>query len=196
MRILFLSLISATFLAACGGPTLPGGPPQMITPPEVATSGFLTAYTEAVFPMDVATLRAWNTDTPLIDYLPTTENLAPPAETQVIEGTWPNPGAARWLRLQDGHYVIERVTQNTPDFFQYQIFVFTNATGQGVEQIVGEQRFVPVEGGTKLEWTYNVLPKNWFTGLIVRRSMPEIEEYISKGLAAYAAAARQEVSGG
>ncbi|QBF29939.1 SRPBCC family protein [Thalassococcus sp. S3] len=190
----FLSFLGLTaFLAACSEPEVPSSPPQMTTPPDVATSGFLTAYAEDTIPMEVPRLRAFLEEQPLIGFLEPTENISNPVASQVLDGTWPQPGAARWLRLADGHYVIERVIENDPDFFKYQVFIFTNSTGRGVDQIVGEQRFIPVEGGTRFEWTYNVAPSNFITRQIVRRNMPEIERYITGGLQGFANAARAEV---
>ena len=140
--------------------------------------------------MDVPELRAFMEEHPLISFLQPTENIANPVASEVLEGEWGEVGATRWLRLADGHYVIERILENEPDLFRYQVFVFTNATGRGVEQIIGEQRFVPVEGGTEFQWTYNVLPRNVLTRQIVRGSMDEIEAYIAGGLTGFAEAAR------
>ena len=194
MRLPLLALSLAAILAGCSEPSIPTEPPELTDPPDVATSGFLTAYTEQVIAMPVADVRAFMEEQPLTSFLEPTENISNPVEGEVIQGTWPNPGAYRWLRLADGHYIIERILENEEGFFKYQVFVFTNATGRGVEQIVGEQRFVPVDGGTRLEWTYNVLPTNFVTRQFVRRSMDEIETYIAGGLEGFAAAANASVS--
>ena len=74
------------------------------------------------------------------------------------------------MKLADGHYVIERVVENRADFFKYQLFVFTNSTGRGVEQVVGEQRFIATENGTRFEWSYKVRPRNFVTRQIVRHN--------------------------
>jgi hypothetical protein len=194
MRLPLLALCLAVILAGCSQPSIPTEPPASTEPPEVATSGFLTAYAEQTIAMSVADVRAFMEEQPLTSFLQPTENIANPVEDEVIQGMWPNPGAHRWLRLADGHYIIERILENEEDFFKYQVFVFTNATGRGVEQIVGEQRFVPVDGGTRFEWTYNVLPTNFVTRQFVRRSMDEIETYIANGLEGFAAAANAAVS--
>ncbi len=190
MRKLLTVFGLAMLLASCGQPEVPTSPPQLTTPPAVATSGFLTAYVEDTIPMDRATLRRFMEEQPIVDFLEPTESISNPVEFEVLEGTWPEPGATRRVRLADGHYVIERVLENDPGYFSYQIFVFTNATGRGVDQIVGEQRFVPVDGGTRFEWTYKVRPKNVLARQVVRANMAEIESYISGGLQGFAAAAR------
>ena len=98
--------------------------------------------------------------------------------------------AARRVRLSDGHYIVERVVVNEPQRFRYQIYVFTNAAGRGVDQIVAEQRFVPVEGGTRFEWDYDVYPKSAVTRPFVRRFVErELRPYIEAGTAAMAEAA-------
>ncbi len=185
-HLVALGLVTA--LAACSAPQVPSLPPQLTTAPPVATTGFLTAYAEETIPLSVPRLRAFMERQPLIDFLEPTENISNPVASQVLAGTWPAPGAARWLRLADGHYVVERVVENEPDFFKYQVYVFTNATGRGVEQIVGEQRFVPVDGGTRFEWTYNVLPTNFLTRQVVRGNLDEIDRYITGGLRGFAEA--------
>lgn len=159
----------------------------------MATTGFLRACTEQTINMSVDELRAFDVNHPLTSFLEPTKNIANPVESQVIQGEWPNQGAYRWLKLADGHYVVERILENEPEFFKYLVFIFTNATGRGVEQIVGEQRFVPVNGGTRFEWTYNVLPTNLLTRQFVRGSMDEIEAYIAGGLRGFAAAANAAV---
>ncbi|MEM8690243.1 MAG: SRPBCC family protein [Pseudomonadota bacterium] len=190
MRFRLLALFFPALLAACNDPEVPSGPPELTPPPDVATKGFLTAYVEETVPMSIIELRAFIAEEPLISFLQPTENISNPVASEVLQGNWPDPGAIRWLRLDDGHYVIERVIENAPAFFKYQVFIFTNSTGRGVEQIVGEQRFVPVEDGTRFEWSYNVLPRNMIARQIVRRNMPEIEAYITGGLLSFAAAAR------
>ncbi len=195
MRLSSLFLGLALILTGCGEPTIPTEPPELTSPPKVATSGFLTAYTEETIAMPVKELRSFMQDQPLTGFLQATQNIANPVESKAIQGQWPEPDAYRWLKLADGHYVIERVLENTDAYFKYQVFIFTNATGRGVEQIVGEQRFVPVDGGTRFEWTYNVRPTNFVTRQFVRRSMDEIEAYISGGLRGFATAANAIAEG-
>lgn len=183
-------------LAACGGVEPPSEPPTAVAPPDVATDGFLAAYVEETVPVSVQELRAFMEERPVISFLQPTENISNPVDSMVLEGEWGEPGAVRWLRLADGHYVVERILENEPDLFRYQVYVFTNASGRGVEQIVGEQRFVAVEGGTQFQWTYNVLPRNFITRQIVRASMEEIEDYIAGGLEGFADAARARAARG
>ncbi len=194
MRIPLLFPGLAIILAGCGEPSIPTKPPELTSPPEVATTGFLTAYAEQIIAMSVQETRAFMDAQPLTGFLEPTENIANPVDNKVILGTWPEPGSHRWIKLADGHYVIERILENEDDFYKYQVFIFTNATGRGVEQIVGEMRFVKVEGGTRFEWTYNVLPTSFVTRQFVRRNLGEIETYISGGLQRFANAANASVA--
>ena len=189
MRKVLAPLSLTVLLAACANTAPPDTPPEWSPPPEVATEGFLTAYAEEEINLSVPQLRKFMEKQPLITFLEPTENISNPVETEIIRGTWPEPEATRRLKLADGHYVIERILENREDFFKYQVFIFTNAAGRGVEQIVGEQKFFATETGSRFEWTYNVLPRNFVTRQVVRRSMPEIEDYISGGLSRFSAAA-------
>ncbi|MEM8851472.1 MAG: hypothetical protein AAGE03_15750 [Pseudomonadota bacterium] len=183
-------IATLTFLAACTAAEPPATPPSAPPPPDVATTGFVQAQATATVPMSVPELRAFMQANPLIDFLQPTDNIAPPEASQVLSGTWPEPNATRWLRLSDGHYVIERVLEDRPDLFRYQIFLFTNSVGRGVEQIVGEQRFLAQpDGSTLIEWDYNVKPRNALTAFFVRQQIEEIDAYITSGLEGLAAAA-------
>lgn len=188
MHKIIAAMSLTVLLAACSASAPPTSPPEWRAPPPVTTTGFLTAYAEEEVSLTVPELRKFMEEQPLITFLEPTKNISNPVETEIIRGTWPEPNATRRLKLADGHYIIERVVENRADFFKYQLFIFTNATSRGVEQVVGEQRFIATEDGAKFEWTYNVLPKNFVTRQIVRRSMPEIESYITGGLSRFAAA--------
>jgi len=186
----FLAIFSLLYLVACANSGPPESPPALLDPPEVATSGFETIFIQETIPITLTQLRAFMEKKPVISFLQPTENISNPVDSKVLKGTWGEPEAVRWLRLADGHYVIERILENKPELFRYQVFVFTNAAGRGVEQIVGEQRFIPVDGGTRFEWTYKILPKNFFTRIFIRRQIEEVENYLSSGLEGFSDAAR------
>lgn len=187
-KILFLSLVSMASVA-CEPRMPPSEPPKLTEAPEVATDGFLVADAEEIIPLSLDELRRFREQRPLTEFLEPTENISNPVAQKVLEGNWPEVGAVRWIRLADGHYIIERVLENEPQFFKYQIFVFTNDAGRGVEQIVGEQRFTPVEGGTKFEWDYKIKPKGFITRKAIKGRLEEIDKYISDGLRDFATAA-------
>ncbi len=189
MNRLIATFAALGILAGCADVPPPNQPPELTSPPAVATSGFVTAYTEQTIPMSLPRLREFMQERPIITFLEPTGNISNPVETEVLIGTWGEVGATRRVRLADGHYAIERIIRNDPNAFDYQIFVFTNAAGRGVDQIVGEQRFVPVDGGTRFEWTYKVLPKHFIARQVIRGNMDSIEGFIAGGLERFTEAA-------
>ena len=191
-----LAIATLAILAACTTIDPPATPPAAPTPPPVATSGFVKAKATATVPLSVPETRAFLTANPIIDFLEPTGDISNPVATEILSGTWAEPGAVRRVRLADGHYLIERVVENWPEAFRYQLFFFTNATGRGVEQIVGEQRFLTQpDGTTRIEWDYDVKPANALTRFFVRRRIAEIETYITGALDRFAAAAAAATTG-
>lgn len=177
-----LIAFAALLLAAACVSNPPSSPPAYSDPPPVATQGFETVTVVKEFPLSVPRLRAFMEANPIINFMKPTDSIAGPAELEILEGTWPNPGAVRRVKLTDGHYVIERITKNQPEIFQYQIWVFTNAAGRGVEQIVGEQRFIATgRNTTRFEWDYRVKPTSGVTRLFVKQQLPNIEAFLAGG---------------
>lgn len=191
-----LLVIAVLFVLANCTAAPPDGPPAFTHPPAVSTQGAVVIETTATVPLSLAELRAFLQRAPLIDFLEPADGLAPPAEGKVLEGDWPQAGAVRWLRLEDGHYVIERILRNEPERFEYQIWVFTNAAGRAVEQIVGVQTFTEVSAGeTRFDWTYSIKPKNAFARWIVNSRRGAFDAYLGGATARMAAAARAEAEG-
>ncbi len=194
MRV--LAIASFVILANCAPSAPPSEPPSPTPPPEVATSGFVDSFTQATVAMGLTDFRAFLIENPITDFLEPTGDISAPAEFEILSGAWPRPDAVRRVKLEDGHYVIERILQNEPELFTYQIWIFTNDVGRGVDQIVGEQRFIP-EGPdrTRFEWTYRVLPKSVFTRPFVRASQSDIQSYLQTATNAMAAAANMAAGG-
>ena len=173
--------------------TPPSEPPELTTPPAVATSGFVSAYVEETIPMPVKQVRGFLNRMPIVKFFEPTRNISNPVSSEVLKGKWPNVGSVRRVKLADGHFIIERVVENKPQLFKYQLFTFTSSTGRVVEQVVGEMNFVPVAGGTEFQWSYNVKPRSVFTRPFVRARIREIESYLQNGLTGFAAAATKSV---
>ena len=171
----------------------PSEPPKLTAPPAVATSGFVSAYVEETIPMSVAQVRRFLTKMPIVKFFKPTRSISNPVSSEILKGSWPNVGSVRRVKLADGHYIIERVVENKPQLFKYQLFTFTNSTGRVVEQVVGEMNFVPVNGGTKFQWSYNVKPRSVFARPFVRARIKEIEDYLQGGLSGFATAATNSV---
>ncbi len=193
MRAYALAIL--LFAAACA-PAPPTTPPEYEDPPAVATEGLRTITVVEEIPMSVPRLRAFQEKNLLTDFFEPTDTIAAPDELEILRGTWPTPGAVRRVKLTDGHYVIERILENRPELFTYQIWVFTNAAGRGVEQIIGEQRFIATgPNSTRFEWDYKIKPKSAVTGFFVDRQLPEIEAFLQSGMSGFAAAATEAAGG-
>jgi carbon monoxide dehydrogenase subunit G len=81
--------------------------------------------------------------------------------TQPLVGEWTpgeRVGDRRWVRFEDGHYLVEEVLADEPDVFRYQIWGFTSVQRIAVQHAVAEFRYEPEAGGTRLSWTYSFLP--------------------------------------
>jgi len=160
---LFLGLLVLVVAAALAvGVYLfrPLGPPDADTPPELLT---LSAYAQHSYSRTVPgtpqDLRAWMEDNSLLDYLTATETVPAVSGNEPIEGDWDNPGAKRRVLLASGEYAVERVLLNTTEAFEYQVWNFTTPTARLVDHAYAVQTFRPVDGGTKMTWTYHMTPK-------------------------------------
>ncbi|MEM6912467.1 MAG: hypothetical protein AAF511_00675 [Pseudomonadota bacterium] len=193
MRNTLIPLV--VLMVSCTSSQPPDTPPPYVDPPEVATDGFVTTVSTVDVPMSVEDFRAFLLVSPFIDFLEPTETIFPPRGEEVLQGTWLTVGAVRRLRLADGHYVIERVLENEPEIFRYQVWVFTNDAARGVEQIVGEQRFIRLdENLTRFEWSYKVKPASFLTRPFVKRTQPELQRFMDGGTHALAAAVNEAVA--
>jgi len=193
MRLLTLPVL--VLIAACSSVSPPDTPPEYTDPPEVATEGLIPAFVTAELPFDVVGSRDYAERVSIIEFFEQSGSIAPPVGGEILRGEWGKAGAVRRLELADGHYVIERIISNEPELFKYQIWVFTNSVGRGVEQIVGEQRYIPIASDkTRFEWTYAVKPKNGFTAIFVRRQMPDIEAFLQGAVDGWAANASEEAT--
>jgi len=87
-------------------------------------------------------------------------------------GAWDAPGQTRTLHLSDGSTVVETTTDvERPGFFAYELTDFTKVFGPLVDHARAEWRFDPVDGGTRITWTYTFFGRpgrGWIVGLIVR----------------------------
>ncbi|MEM0928628.1 MAG: hypothetical protein AAGI89_04965 [Pseudomonadota bacterium] len=181
-------VLIALVLASCTSSQPPDVPPPYVDPPEVATDGFVSTVSVVDVPMGLEDFRAFLIEQPFIGFLAPTETIFPPVSEEALQGEWLNVGAVRRLTLGDGHYVIERVLENEPEIFRYQVWVFTNDAARGVEQIVGEQRFTRIDDTTtRFEWSYNVKPRSFLTRPFVKQRQPELQRFMDNGTAALAA---------
>ncbi|WP_120003846.1 SRPBCC family protein [Nesterenkonia muleiensis] len=73
-------------------------------------------------------------------------------------------GFRRRVEFEDGHYLAEEMLVDSPERFQYMIWGFTRPTQRvAVDHGVAEFRYLPEGDGTRLSWTYSLMPT---TGLL------------------------------
>lgn len=170
--ILISTFIAAT-LTACGGTTEPPSipPSDVTTYPALAEGGYASTTVTGDYPMALTDLRAWLSDgNKIVAEMESTDNIAKPVETVYLTGNWPEDGATRRVKLEDDHFVLERVVSNTPASFQYQIWNLTAPAGKSVDHIHGIQAFEALDDEiTRLTWTYKVKPDAGFKKPFVQR---------------------------
>ncbi len=77
-------------------------------------------------------------------------------------GPWDQPGSARIVHLADQTTAREQVTRYAaPEAFSYRVWDFGNPIVRSLaSEARGEWTFTPVEGGTKVAWTYTFTAHN------------------------------------
>lgn len=188
---------AALVFAACGSAAPPAVPPSdTASYPALRDGGYASTTLSAEFAVPRPWLRAWLRDTgALTRNLESTDAIARPMEAEVLEGEWYEPGSFRRLTLEDGHYVLERIVDTTPERLEYQIWAFTNTAGRNLDHIQGIQTFSEVgdeAGGdrTAFTWTYAAFPDAGFKRPFVQRFVNrEVRPYLQASLDATVAEA-------
>ncbi len=95
-------------------------------------------------------------------------------------------GQTRTLKLSDGSSVVETTTDVArPAFFAYELRDFTKIFGPLVDHARAEWRFDPVEGGTRITWTYTFVGRRgrgWIVALIVMAAWAAYMRTVMVGL--------------
>jgi hypothetical protein len=93
----------------------------------------------------------------MMSVLRSTSRVSRPVASEPLSGVWPQAGAARRVRQEDGHYVDERVLPNAADGFVYQIWGPTTAAGRHIACGRGAFRATPINAAlSRLTWTYEL----------------------------------------
>jgi hypothetical protein len=108
-------------------------------------------------PLDV--LIAENSRTPIEKTMHGTSTLPGIAGTQVLRGSWPEPGAPRVVCLTDGGSTEEQVLENTrggnTHHFRYEVWNYTTPQARPVAYAVGDFLETDLgDGRTDIHWTY------------------------------------------
>ena len=129
--------------------------------PTAVVSIFIDAPVESVFdyivPIDLSHIFRRYKNLPAID---STSN----------QERWYTPGMERTVYFEDGSTAHEHLVSVNPSTdFSYQINGFTSFLGKLAEQINGKWVFTETQPGqTHIEWTYELEPKNFLAGFIIR----------------------------
>jgi hypothetical protein len=121
-----------------------------------------------------------------------------PAVVEVRDqtGPWDAVGQTRMLRLSDGGYVVETITDTeSPTYFAYELSEFQKLFGALVNGARAEWRFEREAEGTSIRWTYTFFGKpgrGWMVAIVVkllwgpymRTVLPPIAHEVSRQAAA------------
>jgi predicted small lipoprotein YifL len=164
-----------TLLSACAQ----SGPPQPPDPaafpaPEIVAGAYAEHVAEKSLAAPPAEVFGWLGVGGMIDALQSVPPVSKPIEVTPLSGTWPERGAVRRVRLEDGNFALERVVvYEPPNRMQYQVWAFTTPAASQVSYALGEFRADPApDGGTAFTWTYRMRAKSMiaqpFVGGFVR----------------------------
>jgi hypothetical protein len=175
LLISFATLVSVLGLGAflfLRPPAPPASQPEPTAPPAIQPDASMATYSASrVLEGEPAEVRQWLERVQLVTLLPKTPDVPNIRSTSVVSGRWPSEGAMRIVKLDDGHYVQERIiSYNTPEAFRYQVWGFTNQAGNLVSYAVGELKYtLEGTGKTRLTWTYAMRPRYFFTRPLLDR---------------------------
>lgn len=102
-----------------------------------------------------------------------------------LKGTWTKEGLQRIICFEDGTQVTETLLSVEPHrFFSYRVEQFTSALRHLAKKIEGNWTFTKLsENETKVEWNYNIYPKNRFVTILVKLVLKkDIRGYLTQAL--------------
>ena len=173
--VLFLGISAAGCAAGPGTPPVSGS-----ARPAVDQGGFVSHTEEITVHVPMAFLCEWRraSSARLENTLRGTNKIAGVARTEMIRGTWPEPGARRRVVRKDGNQSIEEVLENTwPTSFRYEVWGFTDRERLLTDYLVGEFHHSEVPDGTHVKWTYSFHRRSMLAtpllSVVVRSRMPD-----------------------
>lgn len=175
---LLVLLLSIPVVGCAGRPT----PPLDARSPRplLNQDGFVSHTEEITVRVPMEFLHEWRhaSSEHLENTLRGTNKIAGVARTEMIRGTWPEPGARRRVIRRDGNQSLEEVLQNTwPTSFQYEVWGFTDRERILANYLVGEFQHSNVPDGTLVKWTYSFHRRSTLAtpllSMVVRNRVPE-----------------------
>jgi hypothetical protein len=166
-----LSALMVAGVAACTAAAPPTTPPAYTeAAPVPSEEGHVSYVATRTLAVPAATAKAWIDEGRMFDALTSTDKVSKPAKSEILSGIWPQTGAVRRVTQADGHFIAERVIENTESGFSYQIYGLTSAAGNSIAYGLGEFRVTPVDASScTLTWIYQLKPKNPVAGFFVNR---------------------------
>ena len=176
LLVLFLSI---PVVGCAGGPMPPPLDARSPRPP-LDQDGFVSHTEEITVHVPMEFLHEWRHGSSghLENTLRGTNKIAGVARTEMINGTWPEPGARRRVIRRDGNQSLEEVLQNTwPTSFRYEVWGFTDRERILADYLVGEFQHGNAPDGTLVKWTYS-FHRRWalatpLLSMVVRDRVPE-----------------------
>ena len=174
----FVLFLTIPALGCVGGP---GAPPASDgTRPPVNEDGFVSSTEEITVHVPIEFLHEWRhaSGGHLENTLRGTEKIAGVSRTEMIHGTWPEPGARRRVVRKDGNQSLEEVLENArPRSFRYEVWGFTDRERILTDYLVGEFQHSEVPDGTLVKWSYCFHRRSALAGpflsMAVRSRVPE-----------------------
>jgi hypothetical protein len=190
LRLAVVALLIA--VTACSNAAPPETPPAYTdAAPEITDAPDASYVTTRRVEAPAAAVRQWIDEGRMLPSLQSTDRVSKPAGYDMLSGTWPEPGAIRRVQQEDGHYVAERVLENTPEVFAYQIWAPTTSAGRNILYGRGEFRVTTIDAASStLTWTYELKARNALVAPFLRGFVKnDFAPFMEAGMDAFAASA-------
>jgi hypothetical protein len=189
----FLTAAAVVGITGCGGQSGPPAPPQVADHPRPALStGHHAEHSvSADFAISAEEMWVWFAEGRLMNALQTQGPVARPVAIEPLNLTWPQLGAIRRARLEDGNFVLEEVLESEPQRrFLYQVWGYTSPAAAQIAYGLGEFRIdsKPEGRGIRLTWRYRLRAKAFWAEFFVDRFVRDrFGPFMDNGLARLAA---------
>ncbi len=131
--------------------------------PDPREHGYVTVTDSVLIAAAPADVWAWSNDPTrtLEDIVQFDSGFPAVVGTEPLVGRWEpgeREGDRRRVQFADGHYLAEEVLVDSDDTFRYMIWGFTSAQRFAVRHGVAEFQYHAEADGTRVTWTYSLLP--------------------------------------
>lgn len=140
--------------------------------PDPDRPGYVSATHSVHVKAQPEVVRRWNDSRPLEQTVKFEATFPAVVATEPLIGDWTpgtRAGNRRRVRFADGSQLAEEVLVDSPTVFRYLIWGFTSRQRFAVRQGLAEFRHDAEQDGTRLTWTYSLLPTLPVLRPLVRR---------------------------